>query len=405
MRTVIINRFSPRTIDYESILKDIDSEFILVTKDKHVDSFNTGLFSVVIGCEDMGSDERVYWKIAQLHREKRIDRVVAAHEFDLVKAGQLRDYLGLKGQSEASALAFRDKVLMKEYAAASLDVPRFTRVRHVFDLIDFKEKHGFPFVVKPVDSAGSVGVRIIREHNDFEGLLQGGLSAGLEAECYVEGDMYHVDGLYEPNQLRLCSVSKYMNGCLAFRHNDFLGSAMLDYDDPLFGKLESAATKALMALPVPEHRIAFHAEFFHTEDGSIILCEIASRVGGGEVNDGVRHSTGVDIMKESIREQCGVTTEIAPYQGELTGWILIPPRQGKLVSVHAEAPYDWVLKYVVKEGSVGKTFEGPKSSVDAVASLLIAGQSHEQLKERLPAIYKWFMEQAVWENNLEAVTV
>src|SRR5438874_9751906 len=52
-------------------------------------------------------------RAVELHATARFRRIVAVSEYDLLRAGQLRDVLGIEGQTYASALAFRDKLRMK----------------------------------------------------------------------------------------------------------------------------------------------------------------------------------------------------------------------------------------------------------------------------------------------------
>ncbi|PWW45458.1 MULTISPECIES: ATP-grasp domain-containing protein [Paenibacillus] len=404
MRTVIINRFSPNTVNYEEWLSGINSEFIIFSKHKHIEHFGE-FFDEKIGYDNIDTDERVYSEIVQLHQTKEIDWIIAAHEFDLLKAGQLREYLNIKGQTAESALAFRDKVVMKEKVSEVANVPAFVRINHVFDLMEFKKKHGLPIVIKPVDSAASVGVKIVRDETDFERLLANGLDKNLEAECFVDGDMYHIDGLYENNKILLYSPSRYINGCLAFQDNNYLGSVMLDKEDLLYERLQQTLLTVLNALPVPDHPIAFHAEFFHTGNDQILLCEVACRVGGGEINEGVKYATGIDILQESIRSQCGQTIKLNQTSNRLTGWMLVPPQNGKLLSVNANLPFEWVLKCTIKEENIGKTFNGAESSVDAIASLLIYGDSQTEIENRLHMLYLWFQENTVWEYRTEPVII
>lgn len=51
---------------------------------------------------------------------------------------------------------------------------------------------------------------------DFECFLVNGFDKNLEVECFVDGDMYYIDGLYEKNKMLLYSLFCYINGCLVF---------------------------------------------------------------------------------------------------------------------------------------------------------------------------------------------
>lgn len=398
LRTVIINQFSPKRVDYEKALNGIDSEVILLTKKKHEPLFE-GAFQQVLGFDHFDENDSLYHYIVELDKRSKIDRVVATHEYDLIKAGLLRDYLGVQGQSSESAIVFRDKYEMKKRLEQVIKTPTFKRIRNAFDLIKFKDTNGYPFVVKPIDGAGSMGVTIIKDDSSFNDYLIKGVDDNLIAESFVEGDMYHVDGLFEEGELKLSIPSKYINGCLAFQDEDYdyVASFMLEKENPLYTKLNNAVQKVLLNLVVPDHAIAFHAEFFYTDKEEIIFCEIASRVGGGMISEAIEYSTGVDILSESIRAQLGVTLDLEVRREELCGFILIPPKKGKLLSINQDIPFDWVVDRYLKEDDIGKEFDGAESSVDSIVSLVIKGSTESEIQERFKMIYKWYEKNIQWE--------
>ncbi|SCY21194.1 Biotin carboxylase [Paenibacillus polysaccharolyticus] len=396
MRTVVINRLSPDKIDYRECLRGIVGEFILFTKPKHAEHFSS-CFDKTISIENMDNSDMIYSKIVDLHQEVRIDHIIALTEFELIKVGQLRDYLNIDGQNEVSATAFRDKTKMKDYLKGKVETPTYMRINNIFELFEFKKKYGFPFVIKPVDGAGSMGVKVITDEDSYQSFLQDGVQSGLEVETFIKGDMYHIDGLFHKEQLLFACPSLYINGCLAFQDNKYLAAVMLDIENPLFKRLNQKVLDVLLSMPVPDHTIAFHAEFFHTNDDQIIFCEIASRVGGGKIADCVKYATGVDLLKEAFRAQCGLDVEIAAHYYQPLGYIQIPPKRGRLLAIDKEPPFDWVINCSIKNEHIGASFNGPESSADTIASLLVHGEGHKDIVEKFETLYNWYEKTTVWE--------
>lgn len=91
-------------------------------------------------------------KAAELHKKYGFSRIVYQAEQDVLRAAQIRELLGLAGQSVETALRFRDKVIMKESLLARPDVitnvliPAFTRVTGVKSILDFVAKYDYPIV-------------------------------------------------------------------------------------------------------------------------------------------------------------------------------------------------------------------------------------------------------------------
>jgi phosphoglycolate phosphatase-like HAD superfamily hydrolase len=116
-----------------------------------------------------GMLERVALELAQ---SVPVSVVVARAEPDLLRAARLRDRLGLPGQGYHSALAFRDKVVMKRrLAVARIPVPAFAPIDTALDLLEFIERHGLPVVVKPARGSGSLGVSVVRTSGELDALL------------------------------------------------------------------------------------------------------------------------------------------------------------------------------------------------------------------------------------------
>ncbi|MNJ49827.1 argininosuccinate lyase [compost metagenome] len=322
----------------------------------------------------------------------------------MLKAARLREQLQLVGQHGASARAFRDKIFMKQLAQTCIRIPKFRKIHDVMDVISFIEGNNYPVVIKPIDSAGSVDVQVIHEEQQLVDILEAGLGPNLEIEEYIEGEMYHVDGIFSGTQLLLSHPSRYINGCMAFHEDKYLGSVMLQPGE-LFNRLNHSVEAVLKILPTPDHAISFHAEFFITNSDEIVLCEIASRVGGGDIVEALEFATGVNILRESIRAQCGAPVNCTPSQDRLAGWMLIPARNGVLKSIETKPPFEWVLECTVKPDHIGKTFDQASSSVDSIATLLVEGQDENQLQERLNEVYEWMQCHIVWEQTSEQTLV
>ncbi len=91
-------------------------------------------------------------KAVELHKKYGFSRVVYQAEQDVLRAAQIRELLGLAGQSVESALQFRDKLIMKETLLARHDVvrtiliPTFARVVGVKSILAFIAQHDYPVV-------------------------------------------------------------------------------------------------------------------------------------------------------------------------------------------------------------------------------------------------------------------
>jgi Carbamoyl-phosphate synthase L chain, ATP binding domain len=339
---------------------------------------------------------------AALELAERIkpDAVVSRMEGDVLRAARLRELLGIGGQDFASALAFRDKVLMKNLAReAGLDVPEFTPVRVAFDLFGFARDHGYPIVVKPAYGSGSLGTRVLRGPDDLTALLGEGLPEYPEVERFVEGSMYVVDGLVAGGEVVAAFVSCYLNHCLSFRSGIFLGAVQLAFSDPLVLRLARYARRVLACLPTPECT-TFHIEVFHTPDDELVLCEVASRTGGALTTAAVRAATGFDLDHEWFRAQVGKPPLAGPVHGatpgHTAGWVLFYPEVGTLRALPPGPPPSFVVEARTR-ATVGDTYRGAQKSGMYCSAYVVTGRDDAEVARNADELARWYADGVRWE--------
>ncbi|WP_301109205.1 acetyl-CoA carboxylase biotin carboxylase subunit family protein [Sporosarcina sp.] len=326
--------------------------------------------------------------------------LVGTSEYDLVDLGRLRGFFGIKGQKEESALAFRDKVIMKEKVSKVIKTPNFKRLLNKFEVLDFINDNGFPIVIKPVDGAGSVNTFVIYNSEELDVVLDEIWCNNLMVESYVSGDMYHIDGIFFNGKILLSRPSKYINGCLAYQEKKYLGSVLLDKDNPLYHKLNESVEKILQSIPTDlDFPTVFHCELFYTLEDEIVFCEIASRVGGGKIVEVMEEVTGINLLEEWIKGQAGKPINYEDKDYGSGGWILIPPPRAGIVKkiLNIELP-EWVIHHEikVKESEV----LGPaKTSIEHAAAFVVKGENQDDIESKINKLNDLFLESLIYEEN------
>lgn len=398
MAILILNRSRFDKAPYEWLLQPIAQEPVLFLTE-YLEGFE-GKYEVVEKFEGFRRNGNVELRALELAERYPIRHVLATSEYDLVRAGRLRDRLGLSGQGEASAMAFRDKVLMKDLAKEVVDVPRYQRVRSVADLHDFIQRVGYPVVVKPVDGAGSLNTFVLKDRADLGRFLDRCETGDYEVEEFIRGQMYTVDGLFFDGRIALSWTSRYVNDCLSYQEGKQASMVQLDDGHALRERLEDFARKLLARLPTPRVT-TFHAEIFHAErDDRLVLCEVASRTGGGGINELGVHRFGFNIHHAWMGSQCGLF-EAPPHPqppraASLFGFAQIPPRTGKLVELPARLPFEWVEEYLPEE-AVGREFGRLSESSDKVATVLVRGTAETEVVQRLDEVTEWMLNNCRYE--------
>ncbi|WP_237388142.1 ATP-grasp domain-containing protein [Xenorhabdus sp. Sc-CR9] len=143
--------------------------------------------------------------ILKLVEEKQIDRIVSATEIDVLRAAKVREKMGLIGQNEISALAYRNKWIMKSLLKKNgIPIAKMLQVTDRQSVEKFADKCGFPIVIKPVDGGGSVGVQIIHHLAQLQDINFELLKSGYLVEEWIEGEFFTIDGLMRNGEMLHC---------------------------------------------------------------------------------------------------------------------------------------------------------------------------------------------------------
>ncbi|PRH77932.1 hypothetical protein C6N75_17550 [Streptomyces solincola] len=352
--------------------------------------------------DDFHFNPHVESRALALHRERPFDGVIALSEFDLLRAARLRRLFGAPGQDVASATAFRDKLVMKDVlAAAGVPLAPYAAVSHLSDLLGFVEENGYPVVVKPRSGGGSMDVRVLHGEQDVAALLDAHRDLGTDdgahllVEGYVEHELLHVDGIVVDGETRLIWPSTQGDStCLDIKRGRALHSCLLDADDPLFEPARELTRRALAALPTPDTAM-FHAELFLTPDGRLVFNEVASRLGGGMIEDVLRLGFGVFLLEVYVRHLAGNEPPAVPAAPHtIAGLSLFPPRAGALVAIPDACPVPGVTEYR-RYAEPGAELGLATLSVDKIGSVLATGASRDKVEAVLAEALAWFEQATV----------
>ncbi|MEU1814742.1 hypothetical protein ABZ543_06055 [Streptomyces roseifaciens] len=335
--------------------------------------------------------------------------VASTSEDDVIRAARLRERLGLPGQHTASALAYRDKAVMKRLARdAGLTVPAFAPVDDAMDLLDFIDAHGYPLVVKPRFGAGAEGVAMLHSAEDLDAFLDSaGTAADSEepflpgrwmAEAFVRAPFFHVDGIMRDGAVVHCWPSQYSSGVAEhLKDATGLGSVLLAPDDERTPVLTEFTAAVIAALPRPEQTTAFHLEAWIGDDGRPVLCEIACRAGGVLVADAYERAFGVHLAKEGLRAQCGMPltlTEQPAAPAPAAAWAIFPAGKGVFAPPAGPCPVPGVeltLHLAAGTRSEGMTYLG-----ESAAGVLVTADTAKEAGERLNEATQWWTLNARW---------
>jgi biotin carboxylase len=277
--------------------------------------------------------------LAFLARDRRIDRIIALEEFDVVTAALMREHLCLPGLSSSRAKVFRDKLSMAVYSQrAGINVPEFVQLLNRAEVSDYMERVPGPWVIKPRSDVSAIGIkkveqpeevwRAMDEMNERENLRE--RASYYVLARFIPGEVFHVDSLVNDGKVVFAGANQYGRPPMQVAHQ---GGAYISRtcargsdDEKTLLQINRKLIKALGL-----ERGATHAEFIKSDaDGKFYFLEIAARVGGAYIADVLEAASGVNLWREWARLEIAdgkSSAKVSPVRKEYAGIILSLAKQ------------------------------------------------------------------------------
>jgi len=238
--------------------------------------------------------------VAHVMRSIKIDRFIALDDYEVRKVSMLREVFRMPGMGQTTARHFHDKLAMRMQAqAAGIPQPIFTSLFNDNIVNDFIAKHPAPWFLKRREDAGALGIRKAKNSEELWQYLHefGDKRHQYVAECYVSGDVFHVDSLTVDGKILFTRVSQYLTPPFDVAHGGgIFQSCTLDFDDQRHKDLEDLNAQVLHGFGMLHG--ASHTEFIRGHDGRYYFLETSARVGGAHLADMVLKASGVNLWRE-----------------------------------------------------------------------------------------------------------
>ena len=277
--------------------------------------------------------------LAFLGRNRRIDRVIALEEFDVVTAALMREHLCLPGLSSSRAKIFRDKLSMAVHAErAGVKVPEFVQLLNHEEVNAYMERVSGPWVIKPRSDVSAIGIKKVDQANDvWQAMEEMNARENLRERAsyyvlarFIPGEVFHVDSLVNDGKVVFAGTNQYGRPPMQVAHQ---GGAYISRtvargsaDEKALFQVNKKLIKALGL-----ERGATHAEFIKSDDdGQFYFLEIAARVGGAYIAEVLEASSGVNLWREWARLEIAdgkPSTKVSPARKEYAGIVLSLAKQ------------------------------------------------------------------------------
>lgn len=322
--------------------------------------------------------------------------ILSYFEFNVELVNQLAKEFNLTCLAINDLQQFRDKTMMKKVIGeAGLRKPRF-------ELIDSKKllsspdsyfdelanKYKLPFICKPIDAAGSVGVYKIESHSAFIDFATNSNHAmhTYEIEEFIQGRLFHCDFVLSNGDFVFKACGEYIFPCFEASKGKLIGSMILPVHANEYDEVIDFATSCMLAFNVRFG--AFHMEVFKSDStGELIFLEVGARPPGMGVSRVYDSLTNVSMQTMVLRSLLGLEITRANAITNSSLWAQLPSRKGTIEKINYPKTRSKLnLKYNCK---VGDVFDDGFSYFDELALIGIDNQSYDVIKEDLKMLRKF----------------
>ncbi len=230
---------------------------------------------------------------------RTLDRVCCLWEPGVELAAQIREALGVPGQSFDQAQKFRNKDLMKQaLAAGGVRVPRHQVATTAKEVWEAAEVIGYPLIIKPIAGAGSMDTfRCDDKAAVTNALSKLGHIAEVDVEEFIDGEEFTFDTICAGGEMKYFHIGYYRPRPLIARTNEWISPQTLSYrhvDDPW---VLGGRAMGEQVLKVLEYDTGFtHMEWYRKSDGEVIFGEIGARPPGARTVDLMNFAADIDLF-------------------------------------------------------------------------------------------------------------
>ncbi|WP_322769061.1 ATP-grasp domain-containing protein [Frankia sp. Cr1] len=308
--------------------------------------------------------------VRDLHETPGFTVALSLTEPGLDAAGRINDMFDLGGTGFEVTRRIRDKWAMRRHLA-DLDPAAVgaAPLRDREDLAAFGIRHGYPFIVKPIDATASIGVFRVEGPADFELVwteierLRGTRTDRISTlfvlqdflmEEYVDGPEYSVESFSFAGRHAVVTITEKFTDTAHFAE---LGHAIpARLDEGLWEQVRACVSRFLDLMGLRDG--VCHTEVRIDTRGPRII-EGHNRFGGDAIPDLVRGAYGIDLTTLAVGWPFGLVAELpdrpVAHAGASTRFLVCEPGRVEAVDgVEAARRQDGVLavRITAKPGDV-----------------------------------------------------
>lgn len=269
---------------------------------------------------DVYNVDSLITEVTEYKVKNRIDAIVTVNEYAVEQTAILCSALGLKGLDVGAAKRCRNKYLTRFCLSnKGIEQPKFGLVRKPQDLYEMADKLGYPFIVKPMNFAGSCAVTKVQDETALREIVKNLYDIKKNApsnehfidpikdywlaEQYLSGAEITVECVVDKGEAHIIAIHDKM---VLNDYDDFLEQYAVTpsprLSEEIQQKIADRSREILKALEY-DNGIA-HIEY-RVEGEKLGLLEVNARIGGVLIAASAYNSTRVNLSECLVKISLG----------------------------------------------------------------------------------------------------
>lgn len=219
----------------------------------------------------------------------------------VLSAARICNELGLPGLGVETAIKATNKYeMIRSFSTNSVPCPKFKLLNNN-DNYSISDVPDLPFIVKPIDMAGSRGINLVDSYEEMPSLISDSIrasdSGNVILEEYLVGPEVSVEMVVINRQPTVLQITdKITSGAPHFVELGHTQPSILP--NPVKEEICEVAKSAVYSLGISNSIV--HAEIIITKDGAKMV-ELGARMGGDGIQQQlIKLSTGIDLPNFAI---------------------------------------------------------------------------------------------------------
>ena len=323
-------------------------------------------------------------------RELQIDGIMSfACDPGVVTAAYVAEKMGLPSCGSYEAVSIlQNKARFRRFLTENgFNVPKVKSYKNYEDAL--QDKHAYPVIVKPVDSAGSKGVSRVDCAEQLSEAVNHAFRYSIKKEIIIESFLEKVGFSSDTDCFSINGKLAFVSfNCQRFDESSDNPYAPAAYSWPssmpsaIEDQLKNEIQRVINLLNLKNS--IYNVETRLSTDGKPYIMEISPRGGGNRLAECLRYATGIDLIEASVKAALDMQItgiEQKSYDGCWAEVILHSDREGIFQSLWIS---DDIKKSVIERDlwvTKGDTVFGFDSANKALGTLILNFDNNDFLEK------------------------